>query len=124
MGVKICPGCHNRMDLKKLDKKTVFRGVLVRYPSEAYVCPECGFESGTLKQAAMVQKLISDGYRKKMHLLTGDEIQKLREQKGISQGALADAVNVDTTRIKKWEGGLIQSKSMDQALRQILQPLK
>lgn len=121
MAPQHCPGCKNKMHLKKKDKKTHFRGVLIRYPSEAYVCPECGLESGTIQQAGLVQKLISDAYRKKTNLLTGDEIEMLRKKKQISQETLADALGVEKTLILKWEKGLIQSRMEDKHLRKYFQ---
>ena len=88
MEIKHCPGCHNEMHLKKFDRKTTIKGITVTYPSEMYVCPECGLESGTIEQASMVQKLIADAYRKKVRLLTGDEIRNSRKEKGYSSRRL------------------------------------
>jgi len=121
MSAKNCPRGHGDMTLRKFDKNTVFRGVEVSYQSEAYVCPVCGLEAGTIKQAASVQKAIADAFREKKNFLTGKDIRYLRKQKGWTQKALAERLNVGIASIKRWETGLIQSKPMDNALRMHLQ---
>ena len=118
-----CPKGHGIMDLKKIEKATTFRGVDVSFEAEAYVCPQCGFEAGTVQSAGAVQRAIADAYRKKMDLLTGEEIKALRKARGLTQQDLADLMNLGIASIKRWETGLIQSKSMDQALRMQLQGL-
>ena len=121
MSAKKCPRGHGDMTLRKLDKNTVFRGVEVLYQSDAYVCQVCGLEAGTIKQAASVQKAIADAFREKKSFLTGKDIRYLRKQKGWTQKALAERLNVGIASIKRWETGLIQSKPMDNALRMHLQ---
>jgi len=121
MNAKKCPRGHGDMTLRKVEKNTVFRGVGVSYQSETFVCRVCGLEAGTIKQAAAVQKTIADAFREKKNLLTGKDIRCLRKQKGWTQKALAERLNVGIASIKRWETGLIQSKPMDNALRMHLQ---
>lgn len=112
-----CPVCDKGMQLTKMNKEMVFRGVKVSYKDHAYVCSDCGMEVGTTEQTAKMQKAISDSYRKTVGLLTGQEIRKNRNRLGLSQKALADRMTVGIASIKRWEGGIIQSKAMDKALR-------
>jgi len=116
-----CPEGHGAMELKKELNNTTFRGVDISYEAEKYVCRECKLEAGTVQTAGIVQKLIADVYRSKVRLLTGDEIRSLRKSRGLSQQNLAELMNVGVASIKRWETGLIQSKSMDHALRIQLQ---
>jgi putative zinc finger/helix-turn-helix YgiT family protein len=116
-----CPKGHGPMGLKKLHKEKTFKGVDVSYAAEAFVCPVCGLEAGTVQTAGAVQCAIADGYREKVGLLASREIKSLREAKGLTQQQLADAMNVGIASIKRWETGMIQSKSMDHALRMQLQ---
>ena len=109
------------MELKKLHKEKTFKGVNINYMAEAFVCPVCGLEAGTVQTAGGVQRAISDAYREKLGLLTSREIKCLREANGFTQQQLADAMNVGIASIKRWETGMIQSKSMDHALRIQLQ---
>lgn len=116
-----CPKGHGLMEKKRLEKEKTFKGVDIRYSEEAYVCPECGLEAGTGKTAGAVQRAIADAYRTQTGLLTSREIKSLREAKGLTQQMLADAMNVGIASIKRWETGMVQSKSMDHALRIKLQ---
>jgi len=112
-----CPVCNKGMKLTAMNKNMVFRGVEINYKDHAYVCPDCKMEVGTTEQTAKIQKTISDAYRKAAGLLTGEEIRENRNRFGLSQKALADKMTVGIASIKRWEGGIIQSKSMDKALR-------
>jgi putative zinc finger/helix-turn-helix YgiT family protein len=112
-----CPSGHGKMALKRAKKRTTFRGVKIVVPVEQYRCPVCGVEAGTVNQAARIQKAIADAYRKAVNLLTGDEIVEKRKRLSLTQDALAKRMNVGIASIKRWEGGTIQSKSMDHALR-------
>ena len=116
-----CPKGHGPMALKELHKEKTFKGVDISYMSEAFVCPVCGLEAGTVQTAGGVQRAIADGYREKVGLLTSREIKSLREANGFTQQQLADAMNVGIASIKRWETGMIQSRSMDHALRMQLQ---
>ena len=116
-----CPKGHGPMALKKLEKQTTFKGVDITYSVDTFVCPECGIEAGTVKTAGNVQRTIADAYRSKMGLLTSHEIKSLRISHSLSQQQLADLINVGVASIKRWETGLIQSKSMDHILRMQLQ---
>jgi len=112
-----CPVCDREMKLTEIDKKTTFRDVEINYKAPTYICPDCKMEVGTMEQTAKMQKAISDAYRKKEGLLTGKDIQENRKKLGLTQKALADKMTIGIASIKRWEGGIIQSKSMDKALR-------
>lgn len=116
-----CPKGHGPMELKKLHKEKTFKGVDIGYMTEAFVCPVCDLEAGTVQTASVVQRAIADAYRAKVDLLTSQEIKFLRQAKGLTQRQLADSMNVGIASIKRWETGMIQSKSMDHALRMQLQ---
>jgi putative zinc finger/helix-turn-helix YgiT family protein len=116
-----CPKGHGPMAIEKLRKQKTYRGVDIEYTAEAFVCPECGLEAGTVQSAGDVQRAIADAYRNRAGLLTGREIKSLRETKGLTQQQLADFMNIGIASIKRWETGAIQSKSMDHALRMKLQ---
>jgi hypothetical protein len=68
MKVLRCPKGHGNMELKQMEKATTFRGVDVSFETEAYVCPQCGLEAGTVQSAGAAQRAIADAYRKKRNL--------------------------------------------------------
>ena len=121
MKIPDCPRGHGPMELKRLQKEKTFKGVDIRYRVEAFVCPECGLEAGTVETAGGSQRAIADAYRAKTGLLTGGEIRTLRLANRLTQQQLADAMHIGIASIKRWETGLIQSRSMDHALRMQLQ---
>lgn len=112
-----CPNDHGVMVIKKINKSTKFRGVDINFQVEHYVCPFCGTQGGSIDQTAATQRAISDAYRRVAGLLTGEEIREGRKKLDLTQVDLANRMNVGIASIKRWEGGLIQSKSMDHALR-------
>ncbi len=115
-----CPACNAAMKPTVKEKTMNFKGVKIDYPTDCFVCPACGLEAGTLAQGADIQKNIADAYRKKMGLMTGNEIHEARKKRAWTQEKLADIMKVGIASIKRWEGGIIQSKSMDKMLRQVL----
>lgn len=115
-----CPSGHGEMELAHKQKQMNFRGVDIEYPMDYFVCRACGLEVGTISQGGSVQKAIANAYRKKRGLLTSKEIIEARKNHHLTQEALADRMKVGIASIKRWEGGIIQSKSMDKMLRQAL----
>jgi len=112
-----CPGCGEEMELSTIDNKMTFRGVKINYKDHAFVCPGCKMEVSTTEQTGETQRAISDAYRKKVGLLTGTDICENRKKMGLTQKNLADKMSVGIASIKRWEKGIIQTKSMDKALR-------
>ncbi len=113
----LCPVGHGEMELQDFRETTTFRDIEIDYTGKHYVCQDCGLEVAVKEQMADIQKKISDTYRYKTGLLPGEEIKQLRKKYGVSQKALADKMTIGIASIKRWENGIIQSKSMDQALR-------
>lgn len=118
--LKSCPSCDKEMELKDLEKSFVFKGVDISVNGQVYACPDCNMEIGTKEQVGLLQRKISDAYRIKVGLLTGDKIRQERSRLDLSQMDLADLMTVGVASIKRWEGGHIQSRSMDKALRAAL----
>lgn len=115
-----CPNNHGKMEMKRLPKEVSFRGRLIKYRPEHFVCRSCGLVADDWKLAASNQKALSDAYRRDAGLLSGEEIVEGRRKLGWNQEQLAKAANVGIASIKRWEGGLIQTKSMDAVLRRVL----
>ncbi|MFH1122957.1 MAG: type II TA system antitoxin MqsA family protein [Pseudomonadota bacterium] len=116
-----CPNGHGKMQVKKLQKSVTFRGEAIALPVEHHVCKVCGLEAGSIDQAAKTQRKISDAYRSKVGLLTGEEIREGRKKQRSSQAEFAERLGVGIASIKRWEGGLIQTRSMDRSLRMALE---
>jgi putative zinc finger/helix-turn-helix YgiT family protein len=115
-----CPKGHGVMQQKEIERTVPFKGIDIIIFETAFLCPVCGLSAGTIESAGKIQKAIADAYRKQAGFLSGEEIRVLRKSKGMTQNELAVSMNVGIASIKRWETGAIQSKSMDQALRQQL----
>lgn len=111
-----CPAKHEKAILRKAMKKIVFRGEQISVSAEYYQCLECNMEFATVKQTATTQKAIADAYRKKVGLLTSEQIKQGRKKLDLTQCELAEKLNVGIASIKRWEGVQIQSKAMNTAL--------
>ncbi|MDY7037907.1 MAG: type II toxin-antitoxin system MqsA family antitoxin [Thermodesulfobacteriota bacterium] len=114
-----CPNDCGGMLVRKSDKNMKFRGVDITFQMECHVCQVCGIEVNSIDQAAATQKAISEAYRKKVNLLTAKEICESREKLSLSQKELAEQMKVGIASIKRWEKGIIQTKSMDNLLRTV-----
>ena len=115
--ISVCPKCNGRVALTQTDKTVQLRGEDLDLQFEEYACEDCQTRVGTIGQASIIQNLIADAYREKVGLLTGEEIRKKREELGISQKKLAEMAGIGIASIKRWENGIIQTKSMDAALK-------
>ncbi|MBW2368841.1 MAG: DUF4065 domain-containing protein [Deltaproteobacteria bacterium] len=111
-----CPLNHDKVTIKYVEKEMRFRGVDLRVHVELYECLECGHEFATVAQTAAAQRAIADAYRHNEGLFTSEQIRAERKKMGLSQKELAKRMSVGIASIKRWEGGLIQSKAMNSAL--------
>ncbi|OGR31158.1 MAG: hypothetical protein A2005_06860 [Desulfuromonadales bacterium GWC2_61_20] len=116
----ICPQCQGTARRKQVEKSGEIKGVTVNYTAELHCCESCGLELADIASAALLQERMADAYRQAAGLLSSADIRGLRQKKGLSQQALADALEVGIASIKRWESGTIQSKSMDTLLRTLL----
>ncbi len=114
-----CPNGHGTMPVKTINKEVLFREITVSVPVKQHVCPRCGLEAGTVQETAETQRTVSEAYRKAVGLLTGADIVRFRKKMHLTQPQLAEKTGVGVASIKRWEGGLIQTKSMDKALRNV-----
>lgn len=115
-----CPKGHGAMETKKIERTVPFKGVDVRLIEEAFVCPVCQLVAGTVQSAGKIQQAIAEAYRKQAGLLTGEDIKRLRNEKGMTQAGLAEVSGFGLASIKRWETGAIQSQSADRTLRRHL----
>jgi putative zinc finger/helix-turn-helix YgiT family protein len=117
-----CPLGHGEMRNGTTTKEIDFRGERISYQLECLICPVCNLTRATVEQTAKAQNAIADAYRKKVGLLTGEEIRHRRVELGLSQQQLADKSRLSKMSIVRWENGVIQKESSDATLREILCP--
>lgn len=115
-----CPQCGEPAQRVEVEKKAVFKGVELSYTADLHRCTGCGLELANIEDAADMQDRLTDAYRRSVGLLDGEEIRRLRQKKGLSQQALADALEIGIASVKRWENGVIQTKAMDNLLRTLV----
>ena len=116
-----CPQCQGQTQKVEVEKHTLIKGVNVSYTASLRRCDSCELELADIEEAAIMQERLADAYRHAAGLLRSKEIRHLRLEKELSQQALADELKVGIASIKRWESGVIQSKSMDNLLRMVLE---
>jgi putative zinc finger/helix-turn-helix YgiT family protein len=117
-----CPRGHGEMQEGTVTKEIDVRGERVSYLLGCLVCPVCNMTRSTVSQTANAQTAIADAYRKKVGLLTGEEIKQYREALALSQQQLAEKAQCAKMSVVRWENGVIQKTASDKALRDILCP--
>ncbi len=118
--IKNCPDCNGPLEWVESERSTRLKGVEVCYKAGLHRCNRCGLELADTDEAATMQERLADAYRQTVGLLSSEDIRRLRREKGMSQEELADALGTGIASIKRWETGVIQSKSMDNLLRSLL----
>ena len=116
----ICPNDRTRMEAVEAAKTERIRGKELTVRAEIFKCPKCDYSEPTKEQAARIQIKLADEYRKGEGLLTSNQIRECRSRLSLTQAELAKKIKVGLVSIKRWEKGVIQSRSMDQLLRKKL----
>ena len=118
-----CPICGKKHDVKlKTRKATVtIKGEKVHYDEEYFVCTEVNgdneFVTASIENANLLKA--RNEYRKKMGLLTSDEIVNIREKYGLSQVDLSQALGWGEATISRYESKAIQDSAYDNVLQLI-----
>jgi len=83
-------------------------------------CDTCGEEYFSDEQSRAHARLVNDARRRAEALLTGEQVQRVRQALMLSQAQLEDAIGVSRKTVVRWENGTaVQSKALDDVLRLI-----
>jgi putative zinc finger/helix-turn-helix YgiT family protein len=83
-------------------------------------CAKCGEVVLRRDESRHLRELAIDGYRRRYHLLSADDIRSLRERLGLTQAKLAGLLRLGGNTISRWESGRnVQTAAMDVLLRLI-----
>lgn len=115
---KYCEECGREVETKVVIKKETYNvcGEPIKVDAKVLVCAECGeefyceeFDNATLTNAY-------NEYRRRHKLLLPEEIEKIREQYGLSQRSFAKLLNWGDKTICRYENGSIQDKAHNSLL--------
>jgi len=112
-----CPTCDEDRDFQREIRPETHkvRGEQVSADIPSYVCPVCGDTQPDPDHDPMV--LLYDEYRRRHHLLTPQEIRRIREQYGLSHEAFANLLGMSPASLYRYEGGALQSAVHDNLIR-------
>lgn len=118
---KFCTICMTEHDVQRVivEDNNIFKGVAVTYPSECYYCEN---EDEYYEEDEMINKnglALRNAYRKKMGLLTTDQIAAIRSKYGITQSDLCTVLGWGEKTITRYEGFQVQDAAHDSILREL-----
>ncbi len=116
-----CPTCGTEMVERHGRLRLPVNGEEIAVPSARHLrCPKCDEVVLRFEDARRLNEDAIAAYRKKHHLLSGDEIRALRERFNLKQADLAGLLRLGANTISRWESGRnVQTASMDILLRLI-----
>lgn len=112
-----CLDCNVKLILEKVKKSVSFKDRKLEIEYNVEVCPNCKIEYASVDQASDIQFALAEAYKKQSNKMTAAEMKSQRAEKHLSQTGLAELLNVGVASIKRWESGLVQSRSMDNLLK-------
>ena len=119
-----CPLCDqiHEIEERKRIATTLMKGEEITYEERFYFCANADEEENEFETAGMTHENLlkaRNAYRRKMGLLTSDEIVEIRNIYGLSQVDLARLLGWGEATISRYESKAIQDDAYDTMLRLI-----
>jgi len=120
MACPICDQTHEVEERKRMSE-TIIKDEKVIYEEKYYLCSHAKDENEFENGALLNENLLNarNAYRKKMGLLTSDEIIAIREGYGLSQVDMARLLGWGEATVSRYESKAIQDKAYDTMLHLI-----
>lgn len=118
---KICICCMKKHDvmLVKIQEKNIFKNVEVEYDATCFYCDVAEEFYADEEQIKANDLNMKNAYRKKVGLLSSDEIGGIREKYEISQRDFCILLGWGEKTVTRYEGHQVQDKAHDSILRKI-----
>ena len=117
----ICTCCMTEHDVftVEIPETMTFKGTRVSFPLVCYYCDKADeyYESGDMIDRN--DTAMKDAYRKKMGLLTSEEIRNVRQQYSVNQTDLSTILGWGAKTITRYESHQVQDAAHDSILRKI-----
>jgi putative zinc finger/helix-turn-helix YgiT family protein len=113
-----CPRCEEDRRFVHEEREETFdvRGEEIRLTVPLWVCADCGEPIPDETFGDPVERA-HDAYRERRGLLGPAEIQRIREQWGLSQVAFATLLGMSPATINRYEQGALQQEKEDELIR-------
>lgn len=118
---KQCPYCMEKHEVKvvEVEEKCTFKGELVKYIATYEYCANLKELWATDKMLRDNDLALKDAYKKKVGLLTSDEIKAIRKKYGMSQEDFSDILGLGRKTITRYENHYVQAKSQDNMIKRV-----
>ena len=118
---RLCPCCMEEHDVQTIlvKESNVFKGVPVEYNAEYFYCARADETFADEQQTSAYDIAMKNAYRKKMGLLTSDQIAAIRAKYCISQGDLCLLLGWGGKTITRYESHQVQDIAHDTILRKL-----
>lgn len=118
---KLCLVCMEEedVDIVEVTDTEIYKGEEISFKAIYEYCSNADEYLETEEMIKINCLSMKNEYRKKLGLLTSDEIINIREKYKISQEDLSDILDWGKTRIRKYENCEIQDRDHDDVLRNI-----
>ena len=116
-----CFSCDALVDYSVEEDRGVLttkEGVTVNYLRHLCRCKQCGELVSVRSWDAEDFRLFGDAYKRKVGLLTSDEIRSFRKKLGLSAEQLATKLNLGKKTITRYERGGRQTPQIDKSMRE------
>jgi putative zinc finger/helix-turn-helix YgiT family protein len=109
----------HEVEIVEVEETNTFKGESVTFNAIYEYCVNTGEYSETeelMKANDLAQK---DAYRRKVRLLTSDEIKKIRSKYGVNQKDFSEVLGWGQATIARYENHQVQDRAHDNILRKI-----
>lgn len=116
--VMYCVPCDDDREFHQefRDQTIDVRGEEISVRIPVLVCGTCGDAQPVTGPEGDAVRVANDEYRRRHNLLTGEEIQRIREQYALSREAFAAVLGMSPATLYRYEGGAIQDELHDAAI--------
>lgn len=114
-----CESCDKdvRFNIIEEEIQSEFRGTKYTFLYKKAVCKHCGEHVYPVSVGRENELTERDAYKKAAGLLTSKEIIEIRKKLGLTQEGLANLIGCGAKNIARYENGLFQIKTIDNAIR-------
>ena len=119
--VRLCPCCMESHATKVIcvKEKNIFKGELIEYKAEYCYCEITDETYADEDQITANDIAMKNAYRKKMGLLSSEQIKDIRTKYSISQSDLCLLLGWGAKTITRYESHQVQDKAHDSILRKL-----
>jgi putative zinc finger/helix-turn-helix YgiT family protein len=118
---KLCLSCmeEHAVDFVQINDKRSFKGENVEFTSVSEYCKNSEEVTETEEMIKMNDLALKDAYRKKVKLLTSEEIKNIREKYDVSQKDFSQILEWGMATVTRYENQQVQDRAHDDILRKI-----